>query len=234
MAGLAPFSVDLAPGDALGVVAVDAAASAFVDVLAGDRPPRTGAVHTGTGAVHTATGPVRTAGTPPAEAHPRRLSRHVLAAPHAVHLFGRTPREMLDSGRGHDPAREQRALHVAGLGDVTAVRGGAVAELADGAADLSGGQRQRLAPARAVAAAVPVLVLHDPLTAVDAVTEDEVAGRLFATRRAEGGVTVVVTSSPPLLARCDRVVSVGRDGVPVVAAHRALLDAPDYAEAVLR
>ncbi|MFD4573623.1 hypothetical protein ACFWNK_10245 [Streptomyces sp. NPDC058417] len=228
VAGLAPFSVDLAPGDALGVVAVDAAvASAFVDVLAGDRPPRTGAVHT-------ATGPVRTAGTPPAEAHPRRLSRHVLAAPHAVHLFGRTPREMLDSGRGHDPAREQRALEVAGLGDVTAVRGGAVAELADGAADLSGGQRQRLAPARAVAAAVPVLVLHDPLTAVDAVTEDEVAGRLFATRRAEGGVTVVVTSSPPLLARCDRVVSVGRDGVPVVAAHRALLDAPDYAEAVLR
>ncbi|MFJ6728410.1 ABC transporter transmembrane domain-containing protein [Streptomyces sp. NPDC091281] len=233
--GLAPFSVDLAPGDALGVVAVDAAvASAFVEVLAGDRPPRTGAVHTGTGAVHTATGPVRAAGAPSAEAHPRRLRRHVLAAPHAVHLFGRTPREMLDSGRGHDPEREQRALDVAGLGDVTAVRGGAVAELADGAADLSGGQRQRLALARAVAAAAPVLVLHDPLTAVDAVTEDEVAGRLFATRRAEGGVTVVVTSSPPLLARCDRVVFVGRDGVPVLAAHPALLDSPDYAEAVLR
>ncbi|MFJ6984521.1 MULTISPECIES: ABC transporter transmembrane domain-containing protein [unclassified Streptomyces] len=233
--GLAPFSVDLAPGDALGVVAVDAAvASAFVEVLAGDRPPRTGAVHTGAGSVHTATGPVRAAGAPSAEAHPRRLRRHVLAAPHVVHLFGRTPREMLDSGRGHDPEREQRALHVAGLGDVTAVRGGAVAELADGAADLSGGQRQRLALARAVAAAAPVLVLHDPLTAVDAVTEDEVAGRLFATRRAEGGVTVVVTSSPPLLARCDRVVFVGRDGVPVVAAHRALLDSPDYAEAVLR
>ncbi|MFD6289227.1 ABC transporter transmembrane domain-containing protein [Streptomyces sp. NPDC060205] len=221
VADVVPFSLDLAQGQALGVVAVDpAVASAFVEVLAGDRPPRTGAVYAG-----------RTSSD---VAPTQRLRRHVLAAPHAVHLFGRTVGEMLDSGRDHPPARHARALDVAALGAVTAARGTAAAEPADGATDLSGGQRQRLALARAVAADAPVLVLHDPLTAVDAVTEDEVAGRLFMARRTDGGVTVVVTSSPPLLARCDRVLFIGHDGIPVLATHPTLLDVPDYAETVLR
>ncbi|MFJ8940401.1 ABC transporter transmembrane domain-containing protein [Streptomyces sp. NPDC102365] len=251
VADVAPFSLDLAPGEALGVVAVDpAVASAFVEVLAGDRPPRTGAVY-----VQPRTGAAYVGRTPSDLAPPRRLRRHVLAAPHAVHLFGRTVVEMLDSGRGHSPARHARALDVAALGAMTAARGAvtaaedamtaagsavtaardaAAAELADGATDLSGGQRQRLALARAVAADAPVLVLHDPLTAVDAVTEDEVAGRLFTARRTDVGVTVVVTSSPPLLARCDRVLFLGHDNIPVLAPHPALLDLPDYAETVLR
>ncbi|MGC5567818.1 ABC transporter transmembrane domain-containing protein [Streptomyces sp. FR-108] len=221
VADVVPFSLDLAPGEALGVVAVDpAVASALVEVLAGDRPPRTGAVYAG-----------RTSSD---VARPRWLRRHVLAAPHAVHLFGRTVGEMLDSGRDHPPARHARALDVAALGTVTAARGAAAAGLADGATDLSGGQRQRLGLARAVAADAPVLVLHDPLTAVDAVTEDEVADRLFTARRTDGGVTVVVTSSPPLLARCDRVLFIGHDDIPVLAPHPALLDVPDYAETVLR
>ncbi len=251
VADVVPFSLDLAPGEALGVVAVDpAVASAFVEVLAGDRPPRTGAVY-----VQPRTGAAYVGRTPSDLAQPRRPRRHVLAAPHAVHLFGRTVGEVLDSGRGHPPARHARALDVAALGATTAARGAvtaagdamtaagsavtaardaAAAELADGATDLSGGQRQRLALARAVAADAPVLVLHDPLTAVDAVTEDEVAGRLFTARRTDGGVTVVVTSSPPLLARCDRVLFIGHDNIPVLAPHPALLDLPDYAETVLR
>ena len=40
---------------------------------------------------------------------------------------------------------------------------------------LSGGQRQRVALARALSVDPPILVLHDPTTAVDAVTEDRIA-----------------------------------------------------------
>ena len=68
----------------------------------------------------------------------------------------------------------------------------------------SGGQRQRLALARALACGAPVLVLHDPTTAVDSVTEAVIASRLPDVRR--GRSTIVVASSPALLAMCDRVV----------------------------
>ena len=72
---------------------------------------------------------------------------------------------------------------------------------------LSGGQRQRLGLARALAADPRVLVLHDPTTAVDAVTEQRIADRMPDVRHAAGErATLVLTSSPALLARADLVV----------------------------
>ncbi|WP_329602980.1 ATP-binding cassette domain-containing protein [Actinomadura soli] len=48
---------------------------------------------------------------------------------------------------------------------------------------MSGGQRQRLSLARALAADSDILVLHDPTTAVDAVTEQLIARNIAALRR---------------------------------------------------
>ena len=72
---------------------------------------------------------------------------------------------------------------------------------------LSGGQRQRLALARALVRDTPVLVLHDPTTAVDSVTEQTISSRLRAIRANRS--TLIITSSPALLSACDRVVSLG-------------------------
>lgn len=69
---------------------------------------------------------------------------------------------------------------------------------------LSGGQRQRIALARALASDAPVLVLHEPTTAVDSVTEHKIAQRLKDARA--GRSTLLIASSPTLLAGCDRVV----------------------------
>lgn len=69
---------------------------------------------------------------------------------------------------------------------------------------VGGGQRQRVALARALASDAPVLVLHDPTTAVDSVTEAVIADRLRDARR--GLSTILLTSSPTLLAACDTVV----------------------------
>lgn len=49
-----------------------------------------------------------------------------------------------------------------------------------------------------------MLVLHDPTTAVDSVTEHTVADRVAPFRR--GRTTVIVTASRAMLASCDRVV----------------------------
>lgn len=73
---------------------------------------------------------------------------------------------------------------------------------------LSGGQRQRLLLARALHQDHPVLVLHEPTTAVDSVTEDEIARALAAQARTHGRAIVLVTMSPALLGVCDRVVEI--------------------------
>ena len=52
--------------------------------------------------------------------------------------------------------------------------------------------------------------------------------------RAGSGTTVLVTTSPLLLARCDRVVLLTSAGRQLTGAHADLLDDPDYANAVAR
>jgi ABC-type Fe3+/spermidine/putrescine transport system ATPase subunit len=97
---------------------------------------------------------------------------------------------------------------------------------------LSGGQRQRVALARALATDAPVLVLHEPTTAVDAATEHRIAAGIRAVRGHR--TTVLVTTSPTLLAAADRVVLI--DGGRVVATgDHAGLAATDarYREVVL-
>jgi putative ABC transport system ATP-binding protein len=157
----------------------------------------------------------------------KALRGHVLVEPHAAHLLGGTLDAVLDTGRGTDRATIDRALAAAGADDLDQ-------HVLEGGANLSGGQRQRVALARAMAAGPPVLVLRDPLTAVDAVTEDAVAEGLHAVRRTGSAGTVVITTSPPLLSRCDRVVFLDGGAPPVVATHAQLTANPAYAEAVLR
>ncbi|WDO04716.1 ABC transporter ATP-binding protein/permease [Streptomyces murinus] len=89
---------------------------------------------------------------------------------------------------------------------VRALPHGAHTTVGDRGETLSGGQRQRIALGRALAARPPVLVLHDPTTAVDAATEDAIADRVRRIR--ERRTTLVITTSPAWLARCDRVVHV--------------------------
>jgi putative ABC transport system ATP-binding protein len=86
---------------------------------------------------------------------------------------------------------------------------------------LSGGQRQRIALARALAADRQILVLHEPTTAVDTVTEARIAAGIRELRA--GLTTVVVTSSPALLATTDRVAVVESGAVTASGTHAELI-----------
>ncbi|WNV88120.1 ABC transporter ATP-binding protein [Umezawaea sp. Da 62-37] len=210
----------LGAGEVLGIATADpATADAVTTLLAGRTAPASGRVSFGDVAMESF--------------DLKSLRRHVLVEPHTAHLLGGTLDAVLDTGRGTDRATVDRALAAAGADDLDqyASDGGYVLE---GGANLSGGQRQRVALARAMAAEPPVLVLRDPLTAVDAVTEDAVADGLHALRRNGCAGTVVITTSPPLLSRCDRVVFLDGGAAPVVATHAQLTANPAYAEAVLR
>ncbi|MGW2092138.1 ABC transporter transmembrane domain-containing protein [Promicromonospora sukumoe] len=171
--------------------------------------------------------------------------------PHHPDLFAGSIGENLALGRagvGVGPAaksdtaidaRIDAAIDAAGARDfVDAQPGGLDARVYDRGLSLSGGQRQRLVLARALHTDADVLVLVEPTTAVDSVTEEAVADGIRALRHHRDGpvrTTVVVTSSPVLLARADRVVLV-EDGTPhTVGTHRGLLDGNTiYRERVLR
>ncbi|MFD0556141.1 putative ABC transport system ATP-binding protein [Stackebrandtia endophytica] len=108
--------------------------------------------------------------------------------------------------------------------------------LDDQGRSLSGGQRQRLGLARALVTDPPILVLHDPTTAIDAATEELAAEGLAALRgRNPSRSTILITSSPALLGKTDRVVVIDAGRLVRSGTHHDLLEADsDYRKAVLR
>jgi ATP-binding cassette subfamily B protein len=93
---------------------------------------------------------------------------------------------------------------------------------------LSGGQRQRVALARAILARPEVLVLDDPLSALDVHTEERVTQAL-ATVLADT-TALVVAHRPSTVALADRVALVDGGVIAAVGTHRELLATqPKYA-----
>ena len=92
---------------------------------------------------------------------------------------------------------------------------------------LSGGQRQRLSLARAIATEPAVLLLDDPLSALDVTTEEAVVNML---KRQLANTTVVLTAHrPSTVTLADRVVLMGTHGtIAAVGTHAELLAHPDY------
>lgn len=114
------------------------------------------------------------------------------------------------------------ALRVASAdGFVAALPWGIDTRIGEQGMSLSGGQRQRLALARAVLGHPPVLVLDDPLSALDVHTEAEVEAAL---RRVLGGVTaLVVAHRPSTVQLADRVALLQEGRIAAVDTHAELL-----------
>ncbi|MFT4042807.1 MAG: ABC transporter ATP-binding protein [Gordonia sp. (in: high G+C Gram-positive bacteria)] len=143
---------------------------------------------------------------------------HILVAAHNAMLFRGT---IGDNVAAVTRDRSVTEAAVGCTGVATMVPGGLDAQITERALSLSGGQRQRVALARALAADAPVLVLHDPTTAVDTVTEAAVADGLRRLR--SGQTTIVLTTSPALLAVADRVVVIRGERVCASGRHADLL-----------
>lgn len=171
-----------------------------------------------------------------------RLRADLLVEPHVVDLFDGTLREQLATRApdtvatdGSDDAWADAALHAAGAGDLLRILPeGYDTRILDRGSNLSGGQRQRIALARSVAADPPVLVLQDPTTAVDAVTEQHIAEALVAARRRTDRATLIVTRAPALLRHADRVVYLRSGRIVAEGDHAELMDLEDYREMVQR
>lgn len=215
-------------GSLAGLVAVRAGdAAAIVKVLSGRLSPEE------------FTGDVRVGGVRLHELELGEFHRALLVEPHQTDLFTGSLHSNLTAGAlGADPAAIEHALRSSCASDVVEVhREGLDHDVAERGASLSGGQRQRLTLARALLRRAPVLVLHEPTTAVDAVTEGAVAQGITEMRHrgsSRNFTTLVVTCSPALLAATDHVVLVDDGRVVASGLHSELLDRSDYRGAVLR
>lgn len=196
--------LDIAPGSLVGVVSKDPAAAVDLLLCLGrETDPEDGVVELD--------------GVPLTELDPDSARRAILVAHHDADLFESSLRENVRAGTDDEGADIGPALAASAADDVAqALPEGADTVLTERGRSLSGGQRQRVALARALAADPPVLVVHDPTTAVDTVTESRIAARLRELRH--GRTTVLVTTSPALLAETDRVVVL--DGGSVTAQGR--------------
>ena len=129
-----------------------------------------------------------------------------------------------DRSRGlrRAPARERAGavLGRLGIGDLAGRR----------PAQLSGGQAQRVALARALAAEPALLLLDEPLSALDARTRLEVRGELRRYLATFAGPTILVTHDPleaMILADRILVLEAGRtvqEGTPAAVARRPATD----------
>jgi len=143
-------------------------------------------------------------------------------------LFSASVRENLTLGRaGISDDDVAEAISVAQAGFAYDLPFGLDTRIGEQGLSLSGGQRQRLALARAVLGRPRVLVLDDPLSALDVHTEAQVEEAL---RRVLAETTaLIVAHRPSTVLLADRVALLAGGRITAVGTHSELLaSVPEY------
>ncbi|KQR37295.1 ABC transporter transmembrane domain-containing protein [Microbacterium sp. Leaf159] len=192
-----PMHIDVRRGELLGIRPSDSDEARALSRLLGLRtPPDRGQVSIAIdGSLHDVS-----------ELDAAEYRRRVVALPHRHTITTGTMREAV-GGPGAGSARSE-LVDVAALHDTISEVGGWDAQVGEAGRRLSGGQRQRIGIARALHAEAELLVLDEPTSAVDAITEAHIARALARRDR----TTIVISSSPTLLGACDRVIDLAPEG----------------------
>jgi ATP-binding cassette subfamily B protein len=155
------------------------------------------------------------------------LRRHIAMAFEDATLFSASVRDNVLLGRP-DASEEDlaEALEIAQSAFVYDLPEGLDTKVGEEGLSLSGGQRQRLALARAVAAKPEVLVLDDPLSALDVDTEALVEAAL---RRVLASTTaLIVAHRPSTVMLADRVALLQGGRITAVGKHSELLASSEH------
>lgn len=124
------------------------------------------------------------------------------------------------AGRSASSATALETLGLLGVADLARRKPG----------EISGGQAQRVALARALATTPDVLLLDEPLAALDVETKETVRAELQTQLESFAGCVVLITHDPlDALLLADRVIvlengSVSQDGTPAELSQRPLTD----------
>lgn len=160
------------------------------------------------------------------------LRKHVAMAFEEPTLFSASVRENLTMGAPDATETEiEAALATAQAGFVHDLPWGLDTRVGEQGLSLSGGQRQRIALARAILSRPRVLVLDDPLSALDVHTEAKVEVALA--RALEGTTALVVAHRPSTVALADRVAFIADGRIVATGSHHELMRSVPAYRAVL-
>ncbi|MFM6965802.1 MAG: ABC transporter ATP-binding protein [Rhodoluna sp.] len=155
------------------------------------------------------------------------LRRHISMAFEDSTLFSASVRDNVLLGRPDaSDAELTQALEIAQAQFVYDLPEGLDTKIGEEGMSLSGGQRQRLALARAVAAKPTILVLDDPLSALDVDTEalvEEALRSVLTTTTA-----LIVAHRPSTVQLADRVALMEDGRITAVGKHSDLLATNDH------
>ena len=156
------------------------------------------------------------------------LRRHVGVAFEDSTLFSASVRENLLLGWPEATADDiAEAIETAHADFLHELPWGLETRVGEQGLTLSGGQRQRLALARAIIGRPRLLILDDPLSALDVHTEALVEASL--SRQLRNTTALVVVHRPSTVALADRVALLERGRISAVGSHHELLErVPSY------
>ena len=192
------ITLDVAPGETLGLIGPSGSGKSSLLMLMGGLEQATGGSVMALGHDLTAMGE---------DALARFRRDHMGVVFQSFHLIPTmtalenvaTPLEL--AGHRDAFARAEAELEAVGLG----------ARAGHYPSELSGGEQQRVALARAAAPRPQILLADEPTGNLDEANGRAIMDMLFELRDRHGATLVLVTHTPELAARCDRVIRL-RDG----------------------
>jgi ATP-binding cassette subfamily B protein len=157
----------------------------------------------------------------------QELRSHIAMAFEDATLFSASVRDNVLLGRPDSTEQElAEALSIAQADFVYELPEGLDTKIGEEGLSLSGGQRQRLALARAVAAKPAVLVLDDPLSALDVDTEALVEQALRKVLKET--TALIVAHRPSTVQLADRVALMQDGKIVAVGKHSELLASNEH------
>jgi len=165
------------------------------------------------------------------------LRASIAFVPQSPRILGGTPLEHICYGNSRATASDiEAAARLAGAHDfIAALRDGYNTPLGDEGKLLSGGERQRLDLARALLRHAPVLLLDEPTSNLDAVSERRLQEALARLRAEERTTIIMIAHRLATIASADQIVVLNGGRVEAVGHHQDLsVRSAWYADACAR
>jgi len=156
-----------------------------------------------------------------------KLREQIAIVPQESLLFGGTIADNIRYGRldatDADVEAAARAAHAHDF--IARLKGGYAADVAESGGSLSGGERQRLSIARALLKDAPIIILDEPTSSLDALSEEKVFSALKALR--QGRTTLVIAHRLSTIRDADRILVLDDGTLVAQGRHEALLESND-------